>query len=136
MSVFPTPGAKRHGASRLMHGVGILSLGFLMDAIADRYAHLFQPRCRGLRTRPSRSRGFAQWTEGDWQFDPTQHRRWNDLQNTPRDIQLLTNYLLDAYRANVRPPRPEATPRVAEGLSLAPLSSGGERLGCWSARRP
>jgi hypothetical protein len=32
---------------------------------------------------------------------------WNDLQNTPRDIQLLTNHLLSEYKARVwsRPPR-------------------------------
>ena len=25
-------------------------------------------------------------------------RRWNDLQNTPRDIQLLTDHLINEYR--------------------------------------
>lgn len=87
--------------SRLMHGVGIVSLGFIMDAIYDRYS----------RKRPAVEEDFAQdlrqlsevcrWTSGFWDFGPGAQRRWNELQNTTRDIQLLTNYLLCEYKARV-----------------------------------
>ena len=31
----------------------------------------------------------------------TDQRKWNELQNTSRDIQMLTNYLLSEYKARV-----------------------------------
>jgi hypothetical protein len=43
--------------------------------------------------------GLCRWTKGTWTFDYDHRRKWNDLQNTPHDIQLLTNYLLSEYRA-------------------------------------
>jgi hypothetical protein len=81
--------------SRLVHGVGIVAMGYLMDAIADygtdideaffeKHILLIEPTCR--------------WTSGFWEFGPDATRRWNELQNTPRDIQLLANYLLSTHR--------------------------------------
>ena len=35
------------------------------------------------------------WTGGSWKFGPYQ-RRWNDLQNTPRDVQVVADHLLSA----------------------------------------
>ena len=43
----------------------------------------------------------CRWTNGYWEFGPNNQRRWNELQNTSRDIQLLTNYLLAEYKARV-----------------------------------
>jgi DGQHR domain-containing protein len=87
--------------SRLMHGVGIASLGFLMDAIYDRYARIrvpvkddFADDLRGIADS-------CRWTNGFWDFGPNQMRKWNELQNTTRDIQLLTNYLLLEYKSRV-----------------------------------
>lgn len=87
--------------SRLMHGVGIVSLGFLMDAIADRHrgvnaftAEMFQKDLAPLVE-------VCRWTSGYWDFGPGQQRRWNELQNTTRDIQLLSNYLLVQYKSRV-----------------------------------
>ena len=82
-----------------MHGVGIIAMGFLMDAIADygtdldepffeKHILLIEPLCR--------------WTAGFWQFGPASERRWNELQNTPRDIQLLANHLLSVHRRLAR----------------------------------
>jgi len=87
--------------SRLMHGVGIISLGYLMDAIADRYWRHRIPTVEDFLEDLTQLRDICQWTTGTWQFGPHHHRRWNDLQNTPRDIQLLTNYLLFEYKARV-----------------------------------
>ena len=42
-NTFPSAWGQPPRRSRLMHGVGIASMGFLMDAIADRYAHLRVP---------------------------------------------------------------------------------------------
>jgi DGQHR domain-containing protein len=85
--------------SRLMHGVGIASVGYLMDAITDEYI------ARG--TLPDESdyiaeldplRELCAWTTGYWQLGRDSFRRWNELQNTPKDIQLLTSHLLREYK--------------------------------------
>lgn len=88
--------------SRLMHGVGIVSLGFVMDAIADRYWRTRVPTRDDFKADLSVIAGLCQWTEGTWKLGPHTQRQWNDLQNTPKDIQLLTNYLLFEYKASAR----------------------------------
>lgn len=89
--------------SRLMHGAGIVSLGFLMDAISDRYrnelpgmpeAHHFVADLQPLAE-------ICRWTDGFWEFGPGAQRKWNEIQNTNRDIQVLANYLLVQYKARV-----------------------------------
>jgi len=87
--------------SRLMHGVGIASLGFLMDAIFDRYSRNRIPSNEDFAVDLAELADVCRWTNGYWDFGPNAQRRWNELQNTSRDIQLLTNYLLAEYRARV-----------------------------------
>ena len=87
--------------SRLMHGVGIVSLGFLMDAVSDRYSRSRVPSEADFRNDLTELSEICHWTSGSWDFGPQVQRRWNELQNTSRDIQLLTNYLLSEYRARV-----------------------------------
>jgi DGQHR domain-containing protein len=96
---FPDAWAQPPRRSRLMHGVGIASMGFLMDAITDRYSHLRVPTVDDFGYDLDEVAGLCRWTEGTWTFGYDHRRKWNDLQNTPRDIQLLTNYLLGEYRA-------------------------------------
>ena len=87
--------------SRLMHGVGIVSMGFVMDAIVDRHRQSHLPSQEDFASDLIRLRDVCHWTAGSWEFGPNHQRRWNELQNTPRDIQLLTNYLLFEYKARV-----------------------------------
>lgn len=87
--------------SRLMHGAGIVSLGFLMDAIADRHR---KKRIVDLNTfikdlQPIKDE--CRWTDGYWDFGPGAQRKWNEIQNTTRDIQVLSNHLLLRYKAIV-----------------------------------
>lgn len=85
--------------SRLMHGVGIASMGYLMDAITDRYlADGTMPDEGDFVAELEPLREFCSWTSGYWRFGPGSIRRWNELQNTPKDIQLLANHLLREYR--------------------------------------
>lgn len=78
--------------SRLMHGIGILSLGNIMDHIGlpkvpeedlrDFYKHqveLIRPMCA--------------WTQGAWLLPTHGAIPWNDLQNTKQDIALLSDGL-------------------------------------------
>jgi DGQHR domain-containing protein len=94
--------------SRLMHGVGIVSLGFLMDAIVDRYSRDRIPDQNDFAADLSKLTEVCRWTSGYWEFGLRDQRRWNELQNTSRDIQVLTNYLLSEYKARVWGKQPSA----------------------------
>ncbi len=86
--------------SRLVHGVGIVALGYAMD-----YAWLAE----GARGRAGfaevlkRLEGKTAWTDGVWNF-PGEARPWNRLQNTSPDIRLLTDYILGTLK-RTRPSR-------------------------------
>jgi DGQHR domain-containing protein len=87
--------------SRLMHGAGIVSLGFVMDAIVDRNREktaipddVFAEDLRAIAPA-------CRWTDGYWDFGPGAQRKWNELQNTGKDIQLLSNFLLTQYKSRV-----------------------------------
>ena len=41
---------------------------------------------------------FCRWTEGFWDLGTGLERKWNEVQNTSRDIQLLTNHILFRLR--------------------------------------
>ena len=85
--------------SRLMHGVGIASMGYLMDTITDQYlASGTTPDEADYAAELELLRPICPWTHGYWQFADDSLRRWNELQNTPKDIQLLTSHLLAEYR--------------------------------------
>jgi hypothetical protein len=43
----------------------------------------------------------VRWTDGYWDFGPGQQRKWNEIQNTTKDIQLLANFLLLQYKQRV-----------------------------------
>lgn len=87
--------------SRLVHGAGIISMGLVMDAIGERH------RAKRLVDEDTFTKDLlalvdvCRWTDGYWDFGPGQQRKWNEIQNTPKDIQLLSNYLLVQYKALV-----------------------------------
>ncbi len=87
--------------SRLMHGAGIVSLGFLMDAIAERHRVKGAPSPSDFEADLAPIREVCRWTEGYWDFGPGCQRKWNEIQNTSKDIQLLANYLLVQYKSLV-----------------------------------
>jgi len=98
INVFPEDWGLPPRRSRLTHGVGIISLGYLMDAIYDRHraknrslGAIFERELRTISPECS-------WRMGFWEFGPGQQRKWSDLQNTSKDIQLLANYLMIRYR--------------------------------------
>jgi DGQHR domain-containing protein len=87
--------------SRLMHGAGIVSLGFVMDAIGERYRRLGVPSREQFAGDLLPLKDVCRWTAGYWEFGPGSVRKWNEVQNTSKDIQLLSNYLLIQYKARV-----------------------------------
>lgn len=88
---------KKPRDSRLLHGVGVLALGGVMDAIADRYDDddvvSYDIFYRELQVITD----VCKWDHGYWSFSDNDQRKWNDLQNTSKDIQLLLNYLVGRY---------------------------------------
>ncbi len=100
-AVFPHAWGLPPRRSRLMHGVGILSLGYLMDAITDRHWRTRTPRTGDFAHDLNQLVDLCHWTSGTWDLGANTHRHWNELQNIPRDIRLLTNHLLFQYKALV-----------------------------------
>lgn len=97
--VFPDSWGLSPRRSRLMHGAGITSLGFVMDAIADRLRDNGNPSRTTFCEELKPLKGACRWCDGFWDFGPGVQRRWNEIQNTSKDIQLLTNFLLLQYRS-------------------------------------
>lgn len=88
--------------SRLVHGAGIVSMGFVMDDITDRFSSgNTVPTTDVYERELARLVDVCAWTEGYWDFGLGQRRRWDGLQNTPKDIAMLTDFLVRAYRLSM-----------------------------------
>jgi DGQHR domain-containing protein len=99
--VFPKAWGLPPTRSRLMHGAGIISMGFLMDAIAERHREVPIPTVVQFQEDLEPLREVCRWTDGYWDFGPGIKRKWNEVQNTPKDIQMLANYLMVQYKSLV-----------------------------------
>lgn len=98
--VFPDAWNKPPRRSRLMHGAGIIAMGYLMDAISHARETVDEIVSQAEFAVDLKSiADDCHWTEGTWPFDDGE-RAWNDIQNTPRDIQRLSDYLQTRYRRN------------------------------------
>lgn len=99
--VFPDSWGVSPKNSRLHHGAGIVSLGFLMDAISDRYRREGFPTQKHFDDDLKPLKEVCRWNDGYWDFGPGSQRKWNEIQNTSKDIKLLANYLLVQYKERV-----------------------------------
>lgn len=93
--VFPEAWGKPATKSRLMHGAGIRSMGRLMDRIMP----VVDPRRPTAQAEVVRElklvAPICRWTAGRW--DDMDGMKWNDLNNVPRHINILTNVLIRGY---------------------------------------
>ena len=96
--VFPTEWELPPSKSRLTHGAGIIGLGLIMDNICDRLARTVVPDETSFATELAKLREHCRWTAGEWDLGGGVIRRWNDIQNTPRDVEALANHLVNCYR--------------------------------------
>lgn len=87
--------------SRLMHGAGVVGMGFLMDAISERHRKTKIPTEEQFINDLTPLKEVCSWTNGYWDFGPGRQVKWNEIQNTTRDIQTLANYLLIQYKVLV-----------------------------------
>lgn len=100
-TVFPDAWGLPPRKSRLMHGAGIVAMGFLMDAIVDRYRRQGPPSEAQFEENLIHLKPACRWTAGEWAFANGAQRRWNEIQNTPKDIELLVDHLLTLYQKRV-----------------------------------
>ncbi|TQF12754.1 DGQHR domain-containing protein [Myxococcus llanfairpwllgwyngyllgogerychwyrndrobwllllantysiliogogogochensis] len=96
---FPQAWGLPPARSRLMHGAGISAMGRLMDKVMSNIP-IHTPRApRLVRAELARMRPVCHWTSGQWE---ELGMAWNQLQNTPQHIRLLSNVLIRAYTTNSR----------------------------------
>ena len=100
-AVFKDAWALPPNRSRLVHGAGIVSMGFIMDAIADRHHDQESITFDAFSQDLNGMARHCRWTNGYWDFGGNVTRKWNEIQNTTKDIRLLANHLLLQYRTAV-----------------------------------
>jgi len=89
--------------SRLMHGAGIVSMGLIMDDISARLRETTRiPSVQQYEADLLPLKERCHWTAGTWDFGNGRTRKWNELQNTPKDIELLARHLMEQYKNLVK----------------------------------
>ena len=80
--------------SRLVHGAGIIALGYVMDYLNSVTGATTRDEfVQGLRLLKNKTA----WSSGEWDFGD-ERRRWNGLQNVPADIRQLSMYLVQVLK--------------------------------------
>jgi DGQHR domain-containing protein len=81
--------------SRLVHGAGIVSMGYVMETLYSVYrSDMIEDFEKGLRFLEDKTA----WTEGAWEFGPDDHRKWDSIQYVPRDTRQLAQYLVSTVK--------------------------------------
>lgn len=89
--------APRH--SRLRHGAGIVAMGFVMDLL---YTQQGATTAKEFQIGLQLLKPHTAWTSGTWSIPDYNDIPWNDIQNTPKDIDLLTRYLVSTTKRQLR----------------------------------
>ena len=77
--------------SRLLHGVGIMSMGYVMEHL---YSISNSTNEQKFQTGLEKLIKHCTWTEGHWEFGYENKRPWNGLQFVPRDYLELSQHLI------------------------------------------
>src|SRR4051794_18070629 len=94
--------------SRLVHGAGIGSLGYVMEVLATLDgARSWEEFAKGLGCLADRTA----WISGEWDFGGGDVRHWRAIQNVNRDVTTLAQYLVRIVRTDLKarrskPPEP------------------------------
>ncbi len=89
-------------SSRLMHGAGIMAMGYVMEYLFAR---------NGSQTKEEFIKGIqilvgnTAWTSGSWELGPDEEDRWrwNEIQNVTKHIQMLAAYLIQVLKHGTNP---------------------------------
>lgn len=94
--------------SRLIHGAGIVALGYVMDEIYARQGEASKDAFfNGLKPL----RGKTAWTSGHWSFSSDETVPWNRIEFTPRQYQQLAEHLVGIIRKSSRKASTKKTSR-------------------------
>lgn len=93
-NVFPNAWGKPVSKSRLMHTVGIRAMGRLMDRIMPSVDIDDDGALAVIEADLQKIAPVCRWTSGMWE---ELELKWNELQNVPRHIHILSNLLIRAY---------------------------------------
>lgn len=77
--------------SRLVHGAGIIALGFVMESL---YAREGARDRAAFRSGLSVLTGRTAWTSGSWKFSHSEVVPWNAIQNVQRHTRALAQHLV------------------------------------------
>lgn len=88
---FPAAWGTEARQSRLMHGVGVRAMGRLMDRMLVAINPRRENAAALIRNDLEAIAPYCHWVSGRW---PELDLAWNELQNVPRHINELSNYLL------------------------------------------
>jgi DGQHR domain-containing protein len=88
---WPQAWGKSPQSSRLMHSVGLLALGRLMDRVMGSMDASDPKLAAKAKKALMPLREHCCWTSGTW---PELGLKWNELQNVPSHLKHLTSYLL------------------------------------------
>ena len=88
--------------SRLLHGAGIVTLGYLMEDMIARHQGGGWPDQAFFEKELRLIKDDCRWTEGVWDFGGDQRRRWDEIQNVNRDVMMLMNHMTRVYRLRSR----------------------------------
>jgi DGQHR domain-containing protein len=93
---FPKAWGRSARDSRLMHGVGIKAMGRLMDGVMKPILDPFDPAVLAVVQEDlALIEPICAWTEGRW--EGLGGMAWNELQNVPRHVRMLSNLLIREY---------------------------------------
>jgi hypothetical protein len=93
--VFPDDWGKPASRNRLMHGAGIRSMGRLMDRVMSGVNPRDAKAIDLVEKELRRIAPVCHWSDGNW--EDLNQIAWNDIQNVPRHIRMLSNLLIRAY---------------------------------------
>lgn len=84
--------------SRLVHGSGIIAMGFVMEELLARQP---EPNIACFEVELRKLEPVCAWTRGNWNFGPGEMRKWNDLQVIPKDYLQLSSFLIRHLRNSI-----------------------------------
>jgi DGQHR domain-containing protein len=92
---FPEAWAHPPTKSRLTHSVGLRAMGRLMDRIMLSIAADGSSSRSDAMRELRKVKHVCHWTSGCW--DDLNGMKWNELQNVPAHVRMLSNYLMHVY---------------------------------------
>lgn len=91
---FPEAWGRPSTESRLMHGVGVRAVARLMDRVMPHVDPHAKDAIGVIKDQLALIAGDCRWDHGTW---PELGLNWDALQNTPRHISMLSNFLIRRY---------------------------------------